>query len=152
MKILKDRFYEWEVLTDENACPCRKLFLINEFEDWYHRELTTLKKDRGIISPKYQVIAFFDEFVGNINAKFVSDFQNLNPQGDDVYEMRITDVRIFGWFLIPGVFIAVSGVLKREAKGKSLKPYLKKVIKVREGLKLHQPDSVRSKVGIHELL
>jgi len=99
-----------------------------------------------------QVVDFLDRYVGE-PIMHINEFQQIKPSGDHIYEMKMTDVRIYGWFPAPKMFVAVEGALKVETKVAGTVTRLRKrVTMFRGALSLPQPDSVRHKINVRELL
>ncbi len=112
--------------------------------------------DRDLRSPVLQVAAFFDGFLDGevIKIKQLNQpndwgegLRLLLPNGKSVWEMCISDIRIFGWFLCRDVFVATRGGGTAFVKGKETPPsqysvYRDEVVTIRANLGLSQPDHV----------
>ncbi len=76
-------------------------------------------------------------------------FKDLTPQRDEVWEFKMTDVRIFGWMYRPRVFIAVLGeyadFFKGTAKSRNYSDAIKTVKSARDRLALDEPKYVGGK-------
>jgi hypothetical protein len=84
----------------------------------------------------------------------IGDFYNIIPGRDHVYEMRTTDVRLYGWFPRRRIFIAVCGALKADTKGrKAVEKHRQAVLAARKAMAFPEPDSVRHTINVRtELL
>ena len=139
---------------DEETLPAeRLLFLFQGLADWIDGTLVYQPRIRGRdLTPLEQVEALFHDFVYAKDFTGVGHFVNIMPQGDGVYEMKTTDVRVFGWFYRRVQFIAHSGALKSDIKGtRAVDRIRREVVKARNRLNLDQPAFIRSS-KIHELI
>jgi hypothetical protein len=133
--------------------PLRLLFLAPTLTDWLNDDLQGLVAGRGRdLSPYEQVYAIFTEYVYESGFSGVGDFVNIIPQSQGVYEMKTTDVRIFGWFYRPCQFVAVVGDLKKNLIGTNLvSTHRKTVTGFRKSFHLDKPEFVRNQ-HVRELL
>ncbi len=60
------------------------------------------------ISPRAQVFALLKMFLSGEAMEEGDQFRLMQPVEDDVYELKSSDIRIFGWFYRPAVFVATS--------------------------------------------
>lgn len=151
--IQEDRLVRFELPPDCLGQPERLLFMAPEFVDWLDDVLWKEKKDRSRdLTPYEQVENMFTQFVSNPGFTGVGDFISIKPQAQGVYEMKTTDVRVFGWFYRPQQFIAVTGEMKKRLKGRRdlVAGYRKMVEGFRTKLDLDPPPFVRG--NCHELV
>ncbi len=87
-----------------------------------------IRSNRGIIC-----ILHDGPFTCDVNYRGTGSFQRLNPHFEGVYEIKLTDIRIFGWFPKPLHFIAAFGALKKDIKGtKKVNDFVKQTITIRK--------------------
>jgi hypothetical protein len=100
-----------------------------EPSDW-HRELT----------PAEQVYDIFVQFVAGHRMDWPDDFHVLRRHEDGIWELRPTDVRIFGWFPERDAFLVTNVDMKNRVVSKGLYPhYCREAISFRDGLDLDAP-------------
>jgi len=142
----------YALADDDDRQPERCLYLSKGLSDWMENDLTDVRVKGRAQSPLEQLTDFMDRFVGE-PTMHINDFQQIKPSGVAVYEMKTTDVRIYGWFPARRVFIAVEGALKADTKiGGTVDAIRKRVTAFRVSLKLPQPDFVRHSLNVRELL
>lgn len=143
----------WELDPVDRRQVERLLFLTPEMERWMRDVLPLEPADRGRdISPIEQVVSVFDQIAGDPAFRGVGDFVRLHPQYQGVYEVKVTDVRVFGWFPACRNFIACSGEMKRRTKGnfRLVREHVRAAIRCRERLHLDEPKFVMG--ALHEIL
>ena len=120
--------------------PARKLYFTSEFCQWLDDDLCYIELGKdGKADPAEQVFLAFNAFVsgGNMTGQFI----RLWNHGNGCWELKLTDLRVFGWFVKKDVFIACFCDLKNNLCGDSpLRPkyYEKKVRKYRKSLDLDE--------------
>lgn len=97
--------------------------------DW-HREL----------SPAEQVYDIFVQFVAGHRMDWPGDFHVLHRHEDGIWELRPTDVRIFGWFPERDAFLVTNVDMKAKVVSQGLYPYYcREAILYRDNLDLDEP-------------
>lgn len=143
----------WELDPTDRRQVERLLFLTPDMERWMQETLRLEPIDWGRdISPLEQVASMFDQIVGDIRFRGVGDFVRLQPQYQGIYELKVTDVRVFGWFPARRMFIACSGEMKKRTKGnfRLVKEHIRAAIRCRDTLDLDEPKFVTG--ALHEIL
>ncbi|MFT8886526.1 MAG: hypothetical protein ABF946_10030 [Acetobacter papayae] len=122
----KQRLKLWQPLNA--ATPHRYLFLTTIINQWIENLDTYAKVGRlsKNLTPREQVDGFFDQYGRGSSLQTLEEvgmkppFKRLNANGNyrlKVWEIRLTHVRLFGWFVRAGVFVAVVGKLSSEVHG-----------------------------------
>ena len=142
----------YELSDDDDRLGVRALYFSPDFVEWLENILPDKTADRSRdLVPADQVEAFFDRFLTDEHMSGVGDFQNITPQSHGVYEMKTTDVRMFGWFYRKGIFIAARGCMKKDVKGNY--DAERKVVEIfRDSLDLPPPSFIRGKLNVREIL
>lgn len=89
--------------------PRREIYLARDaqrFVDETLRGLTAFEADD--LSPAEQMVTLIRRYISGEAMEEDDDFKLMIPVDDDVYEFRTPDVRLYGWFYRPSIFIAVS--------------------------------------------
>jgi hypothetical protein len=144
---------QWGLDPSDRRNVERLLFLTDDMRYWMDNTLTYLAPDRGRdISPYEQVVAMFEHFVGTPTFTGVGYFQLLIPQFDGVYEMKMTDVRVFGWFPAKSNFIAAYGDMKSNLKKnqKLVTTHIGNTVNCRQIMDLDEPKFITG--PMHEIL
>lgn len=142
----------YALAEDDERLPERCLYLTQGLANWIETDLAKAEVPGRAISPQEQLTDFMDRFVGE-PTMHINDFQQIKPAGAAVYEMKTTDVRVYGWFAARRVFIAVEGALKRDTKtAGTVTAIRKRVTEFRVSIKLPQPDFARHEFNVRELL
>jgi len=110
------------------------------FRAWVQSTLPALAADRSEQSPAEQLDDLWARFcLGDV---LVVDrhFKPLQHIADGVWELKTTDLRIFGWFPQKDHFIAVLADLKRAlVQNRSYGVYRRAVVAARDALPLDNP-------------
>ena len=131
---------------NEGEQPERGFHARPGFAEWAQTTLPELARDwDGKQDPWEQVDDLLSRFVAG-DALFYGpggDLAELHPLEHDVWELRTTDIRIFGWFVLCDVFIAVAGDTAKRIKDIGLYAgYRNEVVRTRERLPLDEPKRV----------
>ena len=83
--------------------------------------------------------------------EYGQDCKKLHPLMNSVWELRTSDVRIFGWFPRRSTFVAVGGAMKRDLKGDAerkdpYQPFINEVVTFRAKLMLDNPKSLTGRL------
>lgn len=118
----------------DNVQPFRLIYMTPEFEDWLNDIAFAVKEKGSPMSPSEQVEIILDEFVSGYHMG-PGDLKKLTPLHQDVWEFKPPDVRVFGFFPKPGIFIAVCAEMKKKLKPNSAyKPFIQQVVTKRQSL------------------
>lgn len=126
----------------------RSFYASLECKEWLDQNLSLLVAiDKSNIAPRSQFVMLLQDFITGKSFDYPRDFRRLRPVGEDVYELKTPDLRVFGWFHIRDTFIAVKACGIEEVKAHSLnnlkvdlyKPYIDYVIEYRNNLDLDHP-------------
>jgi hypothetical protein len=124
-----------------NQLPARKLYFTSDFCQWLDDDLCDIELRRdGRADPTEQLFFAFNAFVSG--GKMTSQFARLDPQREGCWEIKLPDLRVFGWFVKKDVFIACYCDLKTNLIGDSpLRPrdYERRVREYKRSLNLNEP-------------
>lgn len=109
-------------------------WLVNDFftmEPFYNESIAT-KNQAGVLLKNFVV---GEEFESDL------DFWHMRPHYDDVFELKTADLRIFGWFYRPRVFVAAQAQTFEVAhRAPGIHSYHRdEVVKMREQIELDEP-------------
>jgi hypothetical protein len=143
--------YDAELEPDDS--PQCVIYVTPDFDQWLTTTLPALPKDRGRnLTPWEQVDALFYDFVIGRPMAYDVERKRLEPQADNVWELKSEDMRIMGWFPLKGVFVAVLGEMRKNLKPFSAyAPFIAQVVAFRNGLALDEPKTT-SGVSAHDVL
>ncbi|KRR21398.1 hypothetical protein CQ14_07045 [Bradyrhizobium lablabi] len=126
----------------------RRIYAGPKLRTWIENDLPGLVSDRNVESLPIQQ---FDEFVALFcsgdTLTYDQHFKPLNHVEDGIWELKTTDLRIFGWFPQKDCFVGVIGDTKRRIIDYGLYgPYAKvEVTPFRNQLDLDPPKFVPGK-------
>jgi hypothetical protein len=132
------------VPTDREA-RLRWVYGFPGFQTWLDVELPQLNPGRlkASDSPQEQVDNILYRWITGKDIRYTRQFQDLMPRGDEVWEMKTADIRIFGWMYQPLKFIAVFGdyadLYKGRGASRSYEVAKQKVKNQRDNLDLDPP-------------
>lgn len=87
----------------------RRLFALPAVTTWLGQTLPSVTQHNpDDISPRDQVFVLIKMFLSGEAMEEGGQFRLMQPVEDDVYELKSSDIRIFGWFYRPAVFVATS--------------------------------------------
>ncbi|WP_426239925.1 hypothetical protein [Pararhizobium sp. DWP1-1-3] len=87
----------------------RALCVLPPVRNWILKVLPTLTSfEADDISPLLQARALFKMFISGEALSEGLMFRLMNPMESDIYELKSADLRFFGWFYRPAIFIAVA--------------------------------------------
>ncbi len=131
--------------------PERYIHLTPELAGWIDGTLVYAPKGPGRdLTPYEQLEYLFTSFVRGDRMYHSTDFNKLRPQGDHVWEMKMTDVRVFGYFYRPKFFVGVCGNLAGTIKKqRHYEHYRKQVKAFRKRVPLDPPTYTPG--GLNEL-
>lgn len=123
----------------------REIWLTVNVRDWVQNELRALSAYRPEdIPPAHQVRAMLRDFVTGEEFDEGRMFRRMRPYERDVFELKTPDVRIFGWFYKPRVFIAshVCTMEKAHAAPGIHNYFRDETVKARNAIELDPPKCV----------
>jgi len=128
----------------DGELPMRMFYGRPMFVEWLSTRLPTQPADLGgRQSPSEQVDELLYQFITGQPLRDKYDLHPLNPDHLGVWELKTTDVRIFGWFQVRDVFIAINGAMAKQLKDlKMYGGYRGEVCQVRDRLDLDEPKYV----------
>ena len=104
---------------DEQRMRC--LYATTKLLDWIRGTLPSLKGTHETsVRPKEQFEQLLYEFVSGKDLYVPRGFHILQPEVSGIWELKTTDIRVFGWFYVKGVFIGVNAGQAQEIKAKKL--------------------------------
>jgi hypothetical protein len=127
----------------------RQVYATPSAEKWLNGKLPTLSAMwTSEYSPAEQVGALLVEFCGGGKLQHGEQYHVMKPSSHGVWELKTSDIRLFGWFCIKDVFILVS--CEEAIRLKNKKPgqpslyqqILEHVRKYRENLRLDEPKAI----------
>jgi hypothetical protein len=125
--------------------PERYIYANPVIASWFEGPLRAAKRDRGRnLLPLEQVDEALYEFVRGDPMVYGTDCRKLEPHTEAIWELKTTDVRIFGWFPRKSTFLMVGGALRADlSKFAAFKPYIDSVIRFRSALCLDDPKALK---------
>jgi len=122
----------------------RVLLASERFARWVQTALPGLISDWDKeLSPEEEFDAFMATYCSGAALVYPKDLHPLRPVGDGVWELRMLDLRVFGWFVLKDWFVAVSGHMARHVKDHDLyRGLVAETVRFREALDLDEPNVV----------
>ena len=100
-----------ELEPDEQ--PARCVYFTPDFERWLDDTLPYERGRRGAQeTPSEQADQVLYDFIVGRRMSYPQTIRSLNPQAQGVWELKTSDVRIFGYFARRSTFVAVVGAMK----------------------------------------
>lgn len=106
-----------ELDPDDDRMPIRTLYVWRPLNTFLSACFPRMQRLSGRLTPLEQVAGAFDRFVGDPNLTGTGEFVCITPQSSRIYEVKMTDVRVFGFFPCPRRFVVTSVALKKNLKG-----------------------------------
>lgn len=123
----------------------RWVYALPTFVDWKSVELPKLQQGRlkATETPEEQFDNILFKWITGKEIRYGAMFKDLSPIGDEVWELKTVDLRIFGWMFHKDKFVAVFGDYADNYKPPSRKASynvaMAKVVSARKKLDLDQP-------------
>ncbi|WP_432331003.1 hypothetical protein RMS29_001605 [Agrobacterium rosae] len=120
----------------------RSIYFRPQAHRWLNETLPNITSfDPNDISPREQMYALLYMFLTGETLDEGDEFRLMRPIEQDVYELKSVDLRIFGWFYRPAIFIATAvDTMERVHKYEGLSNgYRDEVIRVRGATLLGPP-------------
>ncbi|TIP70341.1 MAG: hypothetical protein E5X53_28270 [Mesorhizobium sp.] len=127
---------------DGNELPQRFLYAFPHALKWLDQTLPALEAELGDgkLSPIEQVDVLFHDFVSDEDFSYYERSHSMLPTNLGVWEMKTTDVRLFGWFPRKATFIIAECDTAFRCKNHNLYPgYRSSVVRRRNILDLDEP-------------
>lgn len=124
--------------------PERTLLMTPLCTEWYSTELPQIPAFWNTeVSPKDQIDALLEAYIAKSDQiRNDYDIKSLRP-AEGIWEFKTADIRVFGWFWQPDVFIAACGGDANETKIRNLYPgYINQTIRLCSGLDLDLPKAI----------
>ena len=138
----QDRLVRFEPSRQIGRLDHRQLYLLPALrDDLNDRIIPHPKFKRSALSPAEQVSETFDRFCAG--EKMTGAMARLIPTAKGVWELKLPDIRIFGWFWRKGVFVAAYAEWANDVKGrdrsKGYNAYIRKTARTIRSLPLDEP-------------
>jgi hypothetical protein len=143
-KIASGELEKYEANLKPRELVDRIIYYSPDLTKWISNDLQQANRDFDQhLDPLDQVVILFDEFVAGRPMTFGFQIKKLASLNDYVWEMRPTDVRIFGYFYRKSIFIAVCGELKKNLTKNALyKPFIAEVVNFSKNINLDRPEKI----------
>jgi hypothetical protein len=130
---------------DDSTQEFRCIVCSPHLRRWIEQDLPALTSALGLeLSPLEQFFALVQTFCSAEPLTYGEQFKPLYSRGQGVWELRTSDVRVFGWFPMRDHFVGVAANDATFIKERSLyKGYIGEVVRFRNGLDLDQPKFIR---------
>ena len=91
---------------DNHELPQRLAYFAPEFDEWLETNLRPLDAIRGRqLTPFEQAEQLLYEFTVGSPMAYDVDYKKLEPLTKHVWEFKMPDVRLFGWFAKRAAFV-----------------------------------------------
>ncbi|MDP9872330.1 hypothetical protein [Agrobacterium tumefaciens] len=120
----------------------REVWLFPDVMKWMRDELPNLTSfyNDEQSTPIQQAYSLFGSFLRGEELYESEDFWRMKPISMDVFEFRSPDLRFFGWFNKPKVFLVVAAdTFENTHKNDLHRGYLEMVVRERTKLNLDEP-------------
>lgn len=124
-----------------NEFEDRRIFLLPPAREWIEHVLPTLGSTWNIeVSPEEQLDTLFFEFCSGQSLAVGGQFKKLNPVDNGMWELKTSDLRVFGWFPSKDCFVATDCDDTDKIKRLKLyRGYCEQGVRRRDALDLDQP-------------
>jgi hypothetical protein len=129
--------------------PERKIYAFPKCVEWMRNEVPAMVTGRigSDFTPQEQLVERFRQWIAGEPMHYGPWFHDMDPNTDEVWEMKTHDLRIFGWMYLPKQFIAVRGGYTDDYKDPTKKKIYaddrREVVKARDALPLDGDKFVR---------
>ncbi|TAT82478.1 hypothetical protein [Rhizobium ruizarguesonis] len=95
-------------VLDDAEVEKREIYVFPAVRSWIHDTLPGLQAfDPDDTPPLHQAWSVFRAFAIGDELEEGDEYRLMQPEENDVYELKSPDTRFYGWFVRPGIFIAV---------------------------------------------
>lgn len=123
----------------------RQIWLFADVKRWFENELSALVsfyRDEQS-TPIQQAYTLLGSFVRGEHLYETEDFWRMRPIEADVFELKSPDIRFFGWFVKPKIFlIAAADTFENTHEHALHEGYRNMVVRMRNDLDLDEPKVV----------
>jgi hypothetical protein len=129
-----------------NELEFRSFLASERVVKWVAETLPGLDQDRDRqLTPEEEFNALMENYCGGTILEIPRDFHPMQPVGKNgIWELRTMDLRIFGWFPVKDVFVAVSAHTAKWVKDRDLYPGLvAEAVSFRDRLNLDEPKFIQ---------
>lgn len=123
----------------------RQLWFYSEAVEWLMNEVSGMEPFySGDLRPSLQANALLKQFVLGEPFEHKRMFWKMRPDTKDVFELKTADLRMFGWFVRPKVFVVAEyATFEQTHAAKGIHEYYRdRVVAKREALPLDDPKCV----------
>jgi hypothetical protein len=120
----------------------RKFYAFPDCLEWMRVDVPKMVagREQSAFTPYEQLMERLRQWMAGDPMRYGPWFHDMDPQEDAVWELKTTDLRIFGWMYQPCSFIAVRGGYaddyKEPTKTKNYADDRREVVKARDALPL----------------
>jgi hypothetical protein len=121
---------------------CRNLYLSNSFTDLLNDPRLDVQAARSPTTPYEHLVIFADQFTCVPSFSGTGQFVRLMPHRYGVYEIKLSELRLFGWFWRQKQLILHGLTFKTSLMGRHdrVAQHIDSVVDFRRSLKLDSPE------------
>lgn len=129
----------------------REMWFYKDAAEWLLKEFCAMEPFYAENTAPYkQAAVLLKNFVTGVEFESEIDFWHMRPHDKDVFELKTADLRIFGWFYRPRVFIAaLAQTFEVTHKPGVHASYRNETVKMRDDLDLDYPKWVIGATAAH---
>lgn len=103
----REELLKIEVELEAHQMRNRLIYGVPDVIGWLSETLPSLEADfhEGKLSPKEQLFVLLEDFITGQNFDHYAKAHFMNPYNDGIWELKTTDLRLFGWFYQKCVFV-----------------------------------------------
>jgi len=122
--------HKYDPELPDSELELRTFLAFERVAKWITDTLPALESDLDReLSPEEEFNALMEAFCGGTVLEIPKDFHPMRPVGSGgndqgIWELRTLDLRIFGWFPVKDVFVAVSARPAKQIKDQGIYPGL----------------------------
>lgn len=137
----KGELTEYEPTLGRFEFADRRIYLHPRVVDWAKVELSSLEPiNEHDLSPRIQFAAMLKHFITGKPMHVPTQIRRMKPHGNDVWELKSPDIRIFGFFHRKNLFVGLNANSTYTVKLHNLYAgYLGSVARERELFDLDEP-------------
>jgi hypothetical protein len=141
---LQGLLFKLDPVLEPNEQEWRRISTSENLTTWIKSILPTLVSEWKIeVSPTDQLDALVEIFCSGETITYSTHFKPLAHLGDGVWELKTSDVRVFGFFHVKDWFVGVVADDANKIKRHGLYPgYANEVVRYRNTLNLDNPKYV----------
>lgn len=133
-----------DAAMDHTQQECRRIYILPRVQTWMENVLPGLESDWGSeITPLEQLAAFLVTYCSGDTLMFDRQFKPLRHVDNGVWELKTTELRLFGWFHIRDWFVCTDCDSATRVKRLNMYAgYRDQCVRFRDGLDLDKPKFV----------